>query len=39
MLIAVHDKIKKVLGWPPKNDDLELIASSALHKGKICAAN
>lgn len=38
MLIATNDKIKKVLGWQPKNDDLELIVSSALHWEKVCAA-
>lgn len=37
MLIAVNDKIKKVLGWQPQNDNLELIVSSALHWEKVCA--
>lgn len=38
MLIAANDKIKKVLGWQPKNDDLALIVSSALRWEKVCAA-
>lgn len=38
MLIAANDKIKKILGWQPKNDDLELIVSSALHWEKVCVA-
>lgn len=38
LLIAANDKIKKVLGWQPENDDLELIVSSALRWEKVCAA-
>jgi UDP-glucose 4-epimerase len=36
MLIAANDKIKKLLGWQPKNDDLDLIVSSALQWEKTC---
>ncbi|PKN13071.1 MAG: UDP-glucose 4-epimerase GalE [Deltaproteobacteria bacterium HGW-Deltaproteobacteria-4] len=36
-LIAANDKIKKILGWLPQNDDLELIISSALHWERVCA--
>jgi UDP-glucose 4-epimerase len=38
MLIAANEKIKKILGWQPQHDDLELIVSSALHWEKVCAA-
>lgn len=37
MLIATNEKIRKILGWQPENDDLELIVSSALHWEKVCA--
>jgi UDP-glucose 4-epimerase len=37
MLIAENAKIKKILGWQPENDELELIVSSALHWEKVCA--
>jgi UDP-glucose 4-epimerase len=38
MLIAANDKIKKILGWQPQNDDLDLIVSSALRWEKVSAA-
>lgn len=37
MLIAANDKIKRVLGWQPQHDDLDLIVSSALRWEKVCA--
>jgi UDP-glucose 4-epimerase len=29
-LIAVSDKIRQVLGWRPRHDDLDFIAETAL---------
>lgn len=37
MLIAANEKIRNILGWQPKNDNLELIVSSALHWEKVSA--
>lgn len=38
MLIAANEKIRRVLGWQPQNDDIEVIVSSALRWEKVCAA-
>lgn len=38
MLIAANEKIKRVLGWQPRNDDLDLIVSSALRWEKKCVS-
>lgn len=38
MLIASNEKIRRILGWRPENDDLELIVTSALKWEEQCAA-